>query len=112
LADYVERKKEDQKEIYYLISPTRQWAEESPYFEPMRKKGMEVLFMLGDSTDEFVVENLKEYQGMKLVSLESGDVETSAEKKETTADTQGIVELFKRTLGKSVSDVKVIASKL
>lgn len=118
LAAYIERKPEDQKKIFFLVSPTRKWAEESPYFEQMRKKGTEVLFMVGDSMDEFVTQNLHEFGGCQLVSVDSADASLSPdaaadEKSESNSDTLSadqtcaVVKLFKDTLGNSLSDVKI-----
>ncbi|RUP47403.1 hypothetical protein BC936DRAFT_145769 [Jimgerdemannia flammicorona] len=42
LKEYVERKKEGQERIYYLLTPKRKFAEESPYLEAFRKKDIEV----------------------------------------------------------------------
>ncbi|KAJ2661441.1 hypothetical protein IWW48_002424 [Coemansia sp. RSA 1200] len=70
LGDYVDRMPSDQKYIYYFCAPKRQVAEESPYYEPFKKHGTEVLF-LHHSLDEFVMGRLSEFQGKRLVSVES-----------------------------------------
>lgn len=61
---------DNQKEIYYLISSNRSMAENSPYFEAFRRKGVEVLFMYSQ-LDDFVMTNLAEYKGKKIVSIET-----------------------------------------
>ncbi|HEV7868531.1 MAG TPA: molecular chaperone HtpG, partial [Chthoniobacteraceae bacterium] len=60
LTDYVSRMPEEQKEIYYLLAPSRESAEASPYFEVFREKKFEVLY-LSDPRDEFVMEHLREF---------------------------------------------------
>ncbi|KAL1917225.1 uncharacterized protein VTP21DRAFT_4881 [Calcarisporiella thermophila] len=70
LKDYVERMKEGQKSIYYLCTSARKFAEESAYLEKFKEKGVEVLFLY-DNVDEFVVNHLRDFNGHKLVSIDS-----------------------------------------
>jgi len=42
LDEYVDRMHEKQRNIYYLCIPNRSFAENSPYFEAFKKKGVEV----------------------------------------------------------------------
>jgi HSP90 family molecular chaperone len=70
LEDYVSRISEDQKEIFFLCVPNRQLAESSPYYEAFKAKNKEVLFLY-TQLDDFVMSNLSEYSGRKLVSVES-----------------------------------------
>lgn len=70
LEDYAARSKEGQKRIYYLLTPKRKYAEESPYTEMFKKKDVELLYLY-ETVDEFVVNHLKEFQGYDLVSADS-----------------------------------------
>lgn len=72
LEKYVERMHPQQTEIYYLCIPSRSYAESSPYFETFNKRGVEVLFLY-HSIDDFVMTNLAEFKGKKLVSIESAN---------------------------------------
>jgi molecular chaperone HtpG len=80
LADYLARKPEDQKAIYYLSAETLSAARGSPHLEGFRKKGYEVL-LLTDRIDEWVVSHLTEFEGVKLVSVAAAgeDVESVVE---------------------------------
>ncbi|SPQ93103.1 Histidine kinase/HSP90-like ATPase domain-containing protein [Plasmodiophora brassicae] len=70
LDEYVARMPADQKAIYYFCIPSRELAETSPYYEPFKAAGTEVLFLFRE-VDDFVMQNLKSHQGRSLVSIES-----------------------------------------
>jgi len=78
--EYVTRMKPDQKEIYYLVIPNRAYAEASPYYETFKKRDIEVLFFY-TGLDDFVVSNLNEFAGKKLVSIESAALPEDKESK-------------------------------
>lgn len=69
LPEYVNRKVEGQKEIYYLAAPSRALAETSPYYEGIRKRNVEVLFCY-EPYDELVLMQLQTFLGTPLVSVE------------------------------------------
>ncbi|HEY3381787.1 MAG TPA: molecular chaperone HtpG [Vicinamibacterales bacterium] len=73
LADYVKRMRGDQKDVYYLLAPSREAAESSPYFEVFQSRGYEVLF-LQDPIDEFVMEHLHEFDRKPLRAAEKADL--------------------------------------
>lgn len=73
LAEYISRMPSEQKDIYYVIAPSREAAEASPYYEVLAHRKYEALFLL-DPWDEFVMEHLSEFDGKKLVSAEKADL--------------------------------------
>ncbi|KAJ2614204.1 hypothetical protein H4S08_001827 [Coemansia sp. RSA 1365] len=72
LDDYVERMPKDQEHIYYFCTPSRKVGAESPYYVPFEKHGTEVLFM-HHQLDEFVMGRLSEYNGKRLISVDSAE---------------------------------------
>ncbi len=114
LADYIGRMKDGQDKIYYITADTFNAAKNSPHLEVFRKKGIEVL-LLTDRVDEWVVSNLAEFQGKKLVSvakggLDLGSLEDETEKKEKAREADDFKELtdkIKTSLQDQVKEVRV-----
>ncbi|CAF0729111.1 unnamed protein product [Didymodactylos carnosus] len=81
LDDYIKRMQTDQKHIYYLAAPSRDLAENSPYYEAIRQRGYEVLYVY-ESHDEVLLMQLGEFDKKKLKSVES-ELETETKKDDT-----------------------------
>ena len=73
--------KEGQNDIYYITGESIAAVSSSPFLETLRKKGIEVLYMI-DPVDEYCVQQLKEFDGKKLKSTtkEGLDIEDEDEK--------------------------------
>merc|ERR1719486_977474 len=107
LKDYVTRMKENQKDIYYITGESKKSVENSPFLEQLKKRGLEVLFMV-DPIDEYAVQQLKEYDGKKLIcctkeGLELEETEDEKKKKEEVkAQFEALCRLMKDILGDKV----------
>jgi len=114
LKEYVERMPEKQKDIYYITGESKEAVQNSPFVETCKRRGFEVLFMV-DPIDEYATQQLKEYDGKKLVSLSKEGVsfdETDEEKASWDSKVQsfeGLCKVIKDTLGDKVE--KCILSK-
>ena len=116
LDDYIARMTDSQAGIYYVTGESKRAVENSPFLERLKKKGMEVLYMV-DPIDEYAVQQLKEYEGKKLISATKEGLkmeETEDEKKEfeeAKAATEGLCKLMKEVLDDKVDKV-IVSSRL
>ena len=110
--EYVQRMKEGQKSIYYITGESTQAVANSPFIEGLKKRGIEVLYLV-DPIDEYAVQQLKEYDGKKLVccTKEGLDLEETEEEKkkkeEEKAKFESLCKLMKDVLGDKVEKVQI-----
>merc|ERR1712087_862976 len=116
LDDYVSRMDDKQAGIYYITGESQRSVETSPSLEKLKKKWYEVLYMT-DPIDEYAVQQLKEFDGKKLLSATKEGLqmeEDEDEKKafeEAKAKAEGLCKLMKEVLDDKVEKV-VVSSRL
>jgi molecular chaperone HtpG len=116
LDDYVSRMDDKQPGIYYVTGESKKAVETSPFLEKLRKKGYEVLFMV-DPIDEYAVQQLKEFEGKKLLSATKEGLELEEDEDEKKAfeeaktKTEGLCKLMKEVLDDKVEKV-VVSNRL
>ncbi|BBX29153.1 molecular chaperone HtpG [Mycolicibacterium alvei] len=82
LAEYVERMKDGQEQIFYATGPSTDQLLKSPHLEAFRAKGYEVL-LLTDPVDEVWVGSVPEFDGKPLQSVAKGEVDLDSEEEKS-----------------------------
>ena len=119
LAEYVERMKKGQTEIYYISGEGLDLVKASPQLEGFKARGIEVLLMT-DPVDEFWLPMVGQFDEKPFTSATSGSVDLSKIKNvkdkkadddkndATKADDASVAKLIlalKESLGETVKDV-------
>jgi len=112
LSDYVSRMKENQKDIYYITGESLDTVKQSAFVETLKKRGLEVVYMT-EPIDEYVVQQLKEFDGKNLVSVTKEglelpeDEEEKKKREEDKTKYEGLCKVMKDILDKKVEKVLV-----
>ncbi len=85
LAEYVERMKEDQEDIYYLTGPSIDAVKNSPHLEAFKAKGYEVLFFT-DGIDEIWVERGYEFKEKSFKSVGKGEIDLNQDEDDSSKE--------------------------
>ena len=111
LKDYVSRMREEQKDIFYVSGGSREAILHNPNLEYFRKQGLEVLF-LTDHIDDFMVTDMREYDGKSLKNISQGDIDgindndmSAPESSLSKEEKSDILAFFKKQLKDRVNDV-------
>jgi molecular chaperone HtpG len=113
LAEYVERMKDGQEQIFYATGESRQQLLKSPHLEAFKAKGYEVL-LLTDPVDEVWVGSVTEFDGKSLQSVAKGEVDldseddkSEAEREEQEKDFADLLTWLQETLSNHVKQVRL-----
>lgn len=112
LKEYVAKMKEGQKDIFFITGESKAAVANSPFIESLKKRGMEVIYMV-DPIDEYVIQQLKEFDGKKLKNCtkEGLDLEETEEEKKMLEEQKTAFEplctLIKEVLSEKVEKVLV-----
>jgi molecular chaperone HtpG len=115
LAEYIERIKEGQVKIYYILGDDERSLARSPHLDYFRDHGYEVI-MFADPLDSFMLMGLRKFGDFDLVNVASPDLELpvaeetpedeSQPEKMPDKDFDSLVQRFKSQLGERVTDVR------
>ena len=110
LDEYVQRMKEDQKNIYYACGESIDKIDLLPQVEGIKEKGYEILY-LTENIDEFVMQVLMEYKEKKVLNIcaESVDLDSDEEKenlKKQNEQNKEMLDFMKETIGNEVQKVR------
>lgn len=114
LSDYVARQKEGQKSIFYITGENKKIVETSPFMEALRKRNFEVVYMI-DPIDEYMMQQLKEYDGKKLVCItkkgftleEDMNDEERRQFEEEKKSNEKLCTIIKEIIGNKVESVEI-----
>ena len=105
IAEY--EMKAGQRDIYYLAAPSRQLAENSPYYEALKEKDVDVLFCY-ESYDELVLMQLQQFDNKRLTSVEKEFRQSPEDAQKTDSkDSMDLSNWIQAQLGTKVSKVKL-----
>ncbi len=109
--EYLDRKKTDQKDIYYATGKSKQAILNLPQMGILKEKGYEVL-LLTEEVDEFMIQIMGSYQDVPFKSIQSKDLDLVDEEKKKDIkkkekSNKSLLEALKEVLGDKVSDVKL-----
>jgi len=116
LKDYVGRMKENQKHIYFITGENKEQVANSSFVERVKKRGFEVIYMT-EPIDEYVVQQLKDYDGKQLVSVTKEglelpeDEEEAKKREEDKVKFENLCKVMKDILDKKVEKV-VVSNRL
>jgi len=117
LPEYGDRMVAGQRDIFYLSAPSRQLAESSPYYEQLKKRGLEALFCY-ESYDELVLMQLQQFDKKKMPSAEKEFAKADGPKEEedrnesgedalSTSQREALAQWVKDQLGQKAARVKI-----
>ena len=116
LKDYVGRMKENQKHIYFITGESKEQVANSSFVERVKKRGFEVVYMT-EPIDEYVVQQMKEFDGKQLVSVTKEglelpeDEEEKKKREEDKAKYENLCKVMKNILDNKVEKV-VVSNRL
>ncbi|AEA38662.1 heat shock protein (nucleomorph) [Cryptomonas paramecium] len=112
LKEYISRMKTNQSGIFYITGESQKGIENSPFLEKLKQRGYEVLYMT-EPIDEYCVQQLKEYEGKKLICATkeglalSENEEEKQGKEEEKQKCESLCKLIKEVLGEKIEKAVV-----
>jgi len=108
--EYVSGMKEEQKDIYYILGNDREFIEKSPQMEVFKSRDIEVIYVY-EPIDDFVMNNVREYDSKSIKSIDSADVDLDTDEKKKShlkkEKTEELCKWLKDTLGEKVEEIGV-----
>ncbi len=103
LNEYLQRMKEGQKNVYYIVGESIQAVENSVFVEKLKEKDYEIMYMT-DAIDEYMMQGLYDYKDMRFVCVtkDTFDLDDTVENNEDQ-----LCDVVKNVLGSLVTKVKV-----
>ena len=111
LKEYIDRKPEAQKAIYYATGKSKQAIMSLPQMDVMKEHATEVLLFI-DDIDEFMVQMMQTYQDVLFKSVQQGETDLlDDQEKEVLKDKEkehkDVLKALKKALKDKVKDVRL-----
>ncbi len=111
LDDYISRMKDDQKGIYYITGENKKSIESSPFLEKLKSKDLEVIYMV-DPLDEYITQQLKDYNDKKLICITKENlILDEGNKEDIKKEYDDVCKFIKETLGDKIEKA-VLSTRL
>ena len=86
LDTYLERMREDQSTLYYILGDGMDAVERSPHLDYFRTHDLEVLYLI-DPLDAFMVQSLREYEGKALKNVDDPELDLPEDEEPSEEET-------------------------
>lgn len=108
LKEYISRKKEEQKKIYYACGESVSKIDLLPQVEAVKDKGYEILYCT-EYIDEFVMMTLRNYSDCDFVNVcaDNLDLDTKEEQEELKTKNENAIDMF-TVMKEAIPEVKDI----
>lgn len=114
LDDYISRKKENQKNIYYIAGTSVEEIEKSPFIEKLKDADYEFLYMI-DPVDEHTIRNLAKYEDFEFQNAATEGLklpgESEDDMKSLNEEFKPLMDFIKEHLSEDVEKV-VLSTRL
>ncbi len=112
LKEYVDRMKDDQKEIYYVTGENEDLIKVLPKVKVLKDKGFEVLY-LTDKIDEFTLKTMMNYAEKQFKSISDADFANMEDEKEKETrenlekENKSLLDKIKDMLGGKIEEARL-----
>lgn len=103
LDDYINNMKNGQENIYFITGQSINSLSSSPFIEKLKEEGNDILYFI-DPIDEYMIQNLKQYEKYNLVDVSKEEIEFDERMGKINKD---LIEYLKKSLEGKVHDVKI-----
>lgn len=109
LDEYIQRMKEDQKEIFYQTGESVDKIKKMPQIEYLQSQGYEILY-LTDEVDEFAIKVINSYKEKNFSTVANASIDKDETSETTEKENKDLFEFISTSLDGKIAEAK--ASKI